>query len=849
MKRYFIIILHIIFPLIAFAQMRITGTITDTDGEPMAGVSIQVRNITTNKTTSFGRSDIDGNFSINVAADSFLEVSMLGFKKQRFDNIKNDKPLKIVMHEDAIALKEVTVKAEKVRQYGDTLIYNVASYADKKDRSIGEVLARIPGFEVNSQTGQIKYEDKPINKFYIDGIDMLGSKYGVATNSVPQVDVGSVQVLKNHQPIRVLESFTYTDDTAVNIRMKEGAKNHWVTSFKGVVGIAHHMGLWMFEGFALRLKPEYQTMLTYKTNNTGVDISKETTSLFSHEDSDVGDTHIRLSRPTTPYLATQRSTFNRSHALTINTMKRFNESSQMNIQLIYNNRRETAGGERHTEYFLNEGIYIIDSRKDYTQKDNELFALIKYEQNSENLYLKNSLSGNFTWSRQWLDETGESIHNQYAWKPEYDIKDNLHIIRKYGNKIVSFYSNNRIVIRPQSLAVDTLFQKISTHRYSTDTYAIGGIRFGNIGLSLKVGINAILNHLVSNLTGVDGLTERMTDNSDFSFVSFYMEPIFTYDKKDISISFSPTPEYIIEKYSHDARHRMFPFSPKLRIDWKVTPRLHFTLKGKSELEYLDENRFYRSLILQDFQYISQGYAGYSHNRKRSVNANIKYTDGLKARHASLSISRIFNTSSYTPMRRFIGNHIVISAIEQESNSNSWQANLFVSRGIGFLNSKINILASYIYSNASMQQNGTMTDYSHQMLNIGGRLDFSLCKKVQLQYGITFNQNRIKIPSTDYSQATDGWREDLTVIIPANPFSIYIHGEYYRNEITNKKYKDFFLTDIKIGYKSKSIDVTLSLNNLLNYDRYSYVVTNDLMSSTYTNIIRGREALVSLYYKL
>ena len=389
-----------------------------------------------------------------------------------------------------------------MREHGDTLTYNVATFADQNDRNIGDVLSRIPGFEVNKQNGQIKFEGKPISKFYIEGLDMLGGKYGVATNSLPQGDVGSVQVMRNHQPIRVLEDFTYTDEAAVNIRMKEGAKSHWVTSFNGGAGISRHTGLWKFEGFGLRIRSDFQTMLTYKTNNTGQDISKETTSLFSLDDLEDQSDYIQLSPPTTPNLAESRTLFNRSHAVTLNTLKRFNESSQMNVQIIYNNNRETAEGERQTVYYLPDGNRIIDNRKDYLQKDNEFYALMKYEHNSANQYLKNSLSGDFNWSRQWLTEVGTANHNQFARKPEYDIKDNLYIIRKYDNRLVSFYSNNRIISRPQSLSVDSLYQHVSSQRYSTDTYAMGGIKLGRFSLSLKGGVNATLYRLESDLMGL-----------------------------------------------------------------------------------------------------------------------------------------------------------------------------------------------------------------------------------------------------------------------------------------------------------------------------------------------------------
>ena len=856
MKRHLIIIICSLFPLMAMAQMRIMGTVTDTNGVPLTGAIIQVRSNSTNKMIRFGKTDTKGSFTLEATADSYLEVSMLGYKKQRINNLSEKKPLRIVMQEEAVALKEVTVKASKVRERGDTITYNVSTFADQNDRNIGDVLARIPGFEVNKQNGQIKYEGKPISKFYIEGLDMLGGKYGVATNSLPQVDVGSVQVMRNHQPIRVLEDFTYADEAAINIRMKEGAKSHWGTSFNGGAGISNDTGLWKFEGFALRVKSDFQTMLTYKSNNTGQDISKETTSLYSLDNLEGQSDYIQLSQPATPHLAESRILFNRSHAVTLNTLKRFNESSQMNVQVIYNNNRKTTEGERQTVYYLPDGNRIIDNRKDYLQKDNELYALVKYEHNSANQYLKNSLSGDFNWSRQWLDEIGTANHHQFARKPEYDIKDNLYIIRKYGNRLVSFYSNNRIISRPHSLFVDSLYQHVSSQRYSTDTYAMGGIKLGRFSLSLKAGVNATLHRLESDLTGISDTIGLLADDSRFSFARFYLEPRLTYKTtvstsrpRDINIELTPTTEYLYEKYSKDDGHHQILFSPDLSIRWYVTPRLRLSLGGSSSLESLDANRFHHSLILQDFQYINRGYAGYLHGHTHAIRGGISYNDALKALHTILSVSRTFSTSPYTPTRQFVGDYIILSAVEQESKSRSWQANLIASKGINLWNGVVNLRALYMNSDATMMQNGIMTDYNSQMLNARMGIDFSFWKDMHLRYGITFSQNRMNIQSMDYSHTIDNWKQDLSIIIPIIPFTIDLRGEYYRNEITSGNYKDFFLADIKASYKSKRLDLTLSLNNLLNRDTYSYVVTSDLTSSTSTNRIRGRELLLTAYYKL
>ena len=86
---------------------------------------------------------------------------------------------------------------------------------------------------MNKENGEIQYDGKSISNFYIEGMDLMGGKYGLATKSLPQDDVATVEVMKHHQPIRVLDDFTYSDDNAINIKMKQGAKARWMTSYSG----------------------------------------------------------------------------------------------------------------------------------------------------------------------------------------------------------------------------------------------------------------------------------------------------------------------------------------------------------------------------------------------------------------------------------------------------------------------------------------------------------------------------------------------------------------------------------------------------------------------------------------
>ncbi len=102
----------------------------------------------------------------------------------------------------------------------------VDAFRDSTDIVIGDVLKKMPGIVVK-ESGQIEYRGKPISKFYIENMDMLQGRYGIATNNISASDVATVQVFENHQPIKALEDIAFTDDAAINLKLKPGAKGNF----------------------------------------------------------------------------------------------------------------------------------------------------------------------------------------------------------------------------------------------------------------------------------------------------------------------------------------------------------------------------------------------------------------------------------------------------------------------------------------------------------------------------------------------------------------------------------------------------------------------------------------------
>lgn len=59
-------------------------------------------------------------------------------------------------------------------------------------------------------------------------MDLLGGKYTIATNNISNDDVGSVEIMENHQPIKALNGLSISEQAAINLRLKESqTKMDW----------------------------------------------------------------------------------------------------------------------------------------------------------------------------------------------------------------------------------------------------------------------------------------------------------------------------------------------------------------------------------------------------------------------------------------------------------------------------------------------------------------------------------------------------------------------------------------------------------------------------------------------
>src|SRR5690606_32073981 len=104
MRTKLVIIFLTVFVLGANAAPPISGRVTDIDGLPLIGATVEIKG-----TTSATKTDENGNFSLDVSSGQTLVVSFIGYQSREVQVEDLSAPLTIQLIADDALLDEVVV--------------------------------------------------------------------------------------------------------------------------------------------------------------------------------------------------------------------------------------------------------------------------------------------------------------------------------------------------------------------------------------------------------------------------------------------------------------------------------------------------------------------------------------------------------------------------------------------------------------------------------------------------------------------------------------------------------------------------------------------------------------------
>ena len=258
---------------IAFSQIEYRGIVKDSLGFPLEMANVIALDTVAKRIASYGFTDAKGNFKLDLKINTTynIKISYIGFKeisaflKTKITNMSKD----YTMLEDSMLDGIEIISKMPITIKGDTIIYNADSFKNGSERKLKDVLAKLPGVEINDD-GQIEVEGKAVEKIMIDGKEFFSGDTKLATENIPSNAVDKIQVLRNYSNVSQLSSVQNNQDrVAINIKLKEGKKNFWFGDIIAGAGNSADTDLYLFQPKLFYYTPKYTINVIGDVNNIG----------------------------------------------------------------------------------------------------------------------------------------------------------------------------------------------------------------------------------------------------------------------------------------------------------------------------------------------------------------------------------------------------------------------------------------------------------------------------------------------------------------------------------------------------------------------------------------------------
>ncbi|MDG4950462.1 carboxypeptidase-like regulatory domain-containing protein [Weeksellaceae bacterium KMM 9724] len=861
MKNHLCFLFIVLFSAVP-AQSLIQGKLLNSEQQPISGVSVSLSPEDSDDILAYAISDKNGGFSIEVNSEiSTLKISIRSMDYAMVSEVIENKnqTLNFYLTEQAIELKDVVVKASPIRQRGDTLNYSVNTFAKEHDRSIADVIARMPGIEIQSN-GQILYQGKPINKYYIDNLDMLEGRYNLANKNLAHKEVASVQVYENHQPIKILDSLVYSDRAALNIQLK----NSFTFTGQAELGLGASPLLWDANITPMLFARNKQMLTTYQTNNTGNNVAEQFTN-FSLS-SLLNPVRINLEKKdwvgiqslSTPNFPDKRWLDNNIHATSTNFLYKLKKDYEVKFNISYLNDYQKLKGATTTRFYTANDTIQLNETQFNQLYFNSLDANLILHKNTKKNYLKNTLELQGFWDGERggilnnNENIGQQVENHY-----FKLANTLTSIIPIGKQLMNLNSYVGIDKTPQNLRIDPgqfinlLNQNMTydlttqnvAHQQFVTTNSLGfnkGIK--HFTFSPSIGFQLMKQSLNSSIfVDETELTESVFNNDlDWTQTKAFAQLLTEYKKKKWRLSLMTPVIYSNYNISDDRNElgqniNQLSFQPSFNVYYEPSAFWKFNIGSNYSESLGDIHQLHYAYLMNNYRNIQKISAPLPESQIMSYRVGMDYKNPIKSLFWNIqySHSNLNNNLLYATQIQDNG-ATEITAIQEDNKQLSHQVSSRISKYFGRLGANLSLKGSLGYNFSEQVINQILTDVKSQNMGFNAKIekDISEALNVEINSNWTFFKNSLQNQSNAWITRQEH-QFKLNAYPKENQF-VGLTTEWSRNDVL-KSNKDYFFADLLYRYtwKKAKLDFELEWNNIFNskdysilsIDTYSYVETN------------------------
>jgi hypothetical protein len=221
-------------------QTIVEGVLKDSVGSPLEFATVMAFNKSDESTESYALTNSDGYFKLKLVEGKpyIIRYRYLGYETAEEEIVAKGSVMKLmpVLTEEAVMLDGVEVVYEfPITMNGDTISYKAEAFSNGKERKLGNLLEKLPGFEVSPE-GEIKVQGKMVDKVLIEGKEFFSGDSKMATKNIPADVVDRLDLIRDYNNVGPMQGLGTDESLALNIRLKDGNKSMWFGDIEAGAG-------------------------------------------------------------------------------------------------------------------------------------------------------------------------------------------------------------------------------------------------------------------------------------------------------------------------------------------------------------------------------------------------------------------------------------------------------------------------------------------------------------------------------------------------------------------------------------------------------------------------------------
>ena len=855
-NNYFIFIILLTNSLFS-QELTIKGKILDQQNRGIQNASVSLLD---EKGDFLGYNFTDENGNYNITFEKLttnnltIEISCLGY--QKVTQLINSSILtqNFTLEEKIETLNEIVLEAgKKIRIEQDTTFIKVASFGNKTEQTVEDILKKLPGIEV-LKDGTIKAHGKAIDKLLIEGEDMFDKNYKLLSKNLDAKVLDEVQIIDSFEDNPVFKKLNNSDKVALNLKIKKGLDNIWfgnITLGSGIVSenrwkenlnlglLKKKIKLFYFGDYnnlgekATDLitanvidkstfgndRFEYKAKSLYTISSNEVQFFSKTQSIFNNAFLNSISVSSKLKKNLSLrgviYVANDNQNQN-SSAITNYNLE--NNPISFTKNNLYTNKKTLASTELELKYTPNEKNYItnlfIFKNNPNKTANNLLFNSdqINQSSNANNYTLYNHFNHTIQVSKN-------KVLNNYFYIGNDKINEKSNIQSPFlnnffninDNEVINQNANNKLFFSGYKSKLISKFKKIDLTNSVNLEY--NKEQFNNTFVAENQNISTYQNNTKLNLLNI---IQENTLRYNFS------------KKIDLTSNINFQQTFLKNNsFSND----IFFINPSIYLNIKKTGFGNFSLSHSENNTLPEINQLTTNFQLTDYRSFLQGttynkplknqtttfnYYFYNDEKRYSINTSVFYINSKSILNTSSNLTNDFNFNSYI----------------QTKGSKSYNFNFSFVNYIRKLKlaSKIETINSWITSPINVNS----TDFTNSK-NYINTIKYSATTyfkaPINFDFGFSYNYFQSTFQDIKTTNITKDYFLNInykisnTILAESNNSLYLVNNQTY-------SFNNFVLSYTPLESK---LSYRIILNNLINENQYTFISINNY--SYYQSVIQ------------